>query len=79
MTASRRDGLAEPRRLVVNPDTCQGHGRCGSILPERIDLDDLGYAIVVGAAVESDADDIARITMAIDNCPERAISLLGKD
>ncbi len=30
-------------RLRVNPITCEAHGMCHELLPERIDLDEWGY------------------------------------
>ena len=34
------------QRLRVNPITCEAHGMCAELLPERISLDDWGYPIV---------------------------------
>jgi ferredoxin len=34
------------RRLRVNQITCEAHGLCAELLPERITLDDWGYPIV---------------------------------
>jgi ferredoxin len=33
-------------RLRVNPITCEAHGMCAELLPERIILDEWGYPIV---------------------------------
>jgi ferredoxin len=33
-------------RLRVNPITCEAHGMCAELLPERIELDDWGYPIL---------------------------------
>ncbi len=33
-------------RLRVNPITCEAHGMCAELLPERIALDDWGYPIL---------------------------------
>ncbi len=33
-------------RVRVNPITCEAHGMCAELLPERIALDEWGYPIV---------------------------------
>jgi len=33
-------------RVRVNPITCEAHGMCAELLPERITLDGWGYPIV---------------------------------
>jgi ferredoxin len=33
-------------RLRLNPITCEAHGMCAELLPERITLDEWGYPIV---------------------------------
>ncbi|HEY7960293.1 MAG TPA: ferredoxin [Solirubrobacteraceae bacterium] len=33
-------------RVRVNPITCEAHGMCAELLPERIALDDWGYPII---------------------------------
>jgi ferredoxin len=33
-------------RLRVNPITCEAHGMCAELLPERIALDEWGYPIL---------------------------------
>jgi ferredoxin len=33
-------------RVRVNPITCEAHGMCAELLPERISLDEWGYPIV---------------------------------
>jgi ferredoxin len=32
--------------LRVDPITCEGHGLCAELFPERITLDDWGYPII---------------------------------
>lgn len=60
-------------RIRVNPITCEGHGVCAELLPERIELDEWGYPIVspepVGGAVARHA------RRAIDACPTLALRL----
>jgi ferredoxin len=33
-------------RLRLNPITCEAHGMCAELLPERITLDEWGYPIL---------------------------------
>jgi ferredoxin len=58
--------------LTVDPERCQGHGRCVLINAALFDMNDEGTAMVLdpeptGAAV-ADAE------RAIGNCPEQAIA-----
>jgi ferredoxin len=62
--------------LTVDPERCQGHGRCVLINAALFDMNDEGTAIVLdreptGAAV-ADAE------RAIGNCPEQAIAWDGR-
>jgi len=60
-------------RVRLDPETCQGHGRCYVLAPEVFDSDDYGHCVVlledVPAGHESQAKD------AVENCPERALTL----
>jgi ferredoxin len=62
-------------RIHVDPELCQGHNRCTAVAPELFDIDDEGYAGAVG-----DGTVPARLAesaeLAVDNCPERAITLV---
>jgi ferredoxin len=60
-------------RLVVDTDKCAGHGRCYMIASDLFDADDAGYPIVLHEVVPDERTAEARD--AVDNCPERAISL----
>jgi ferredoxin len=33
-------------RVRVNPITCEAHGMCAELLPERITLDEWGYPVI---------------------------------
>ena len=62
-------------KVQINPERCQGHGRCYDLAPGLFGDDDEGYGKVLGdgtvpAAQERDA------RLAALNCPERAIELL---
>ena len=61
--------------LSVDPERCQGHGRCELTNADLFEINDEGIAFVLepnptGAAV-ADAD------RAIGNCPEQAIAWVG--
>jgi ferredoxin len=61
-------------RLVVDPDVCQGYGLCHDEAPELIQLDDGGFAEVLGdGTVPDELQDVAE--KAVSMCPARALSL----
>jgi ferredoxin len=60
--------------LRVNPITCEAHGLCAELFPERISLDDWGYPIVDPEPVTPDLDEHAR--RAVAACPTLALVLL---
>ena len=62
-------------RVRVDPERCQGHSRCYAIAPDLFDVDDYGLSTARNDGLvhpEREAD--AR--RAVDNCPERAISII---
>jgi len=62
-------------RLVIDAARCEGHGRCYSIAPELFEPDDVGDGLVRGdGVVPAGSEHDARL--AVDNCPELAISLV---
>ena len=65
-------------KVVVDAEKCQGHNRCYALAPELFDVDDYGQAVVIGdGTVTEDLEDKARLAVA--NCPEFAIALIGDD
>jgi ferredoxin len=61
-------------KLTINPELCQGHGRCYDLAPGLFGDDDEGYGKVLGdGVVTPEAEHDARI--AVLNCPEQAIEL----
>lgn len=60
-------------RVSVDPELCQGHARCWDICPEVFSLDEEGHAFVADAEVPADL--VSKAQEAVDNCPERAISV----
>jgi ferredoxin len=63
-------------RLTLDRDACQGHNRCYLLAPELFDVDDEGYAVLIGdGTVPEGLEEKARL--AVDNCPEFAITVEG--
>lgn len=61
-------------RARIDPERCQGHGRCYDIAPGVFGEDDEGYGTVLGdGVVPPDAERVALLAQA--NCPESAIDL----
>jgi ferredoxin len=60
--------------LQIDPGRCQGHAICYLLAPDLFGVDDEGRGSVIRAAMNSD-DDQAQAAVAIDRCPELAISL----
>ncbi|HUZ40122.1 MAG TPA: ferredoxin [Acidimicrobiales bacterium] len=59
-------------KVRIDPEICQGQGRCFSIAPGIFDFDDLGSGVVIGDGTLSDETiELARLAQA--NCPEHAI------
>jgi ferredoxin len=58
--------------LTINPDLCQGHGRCSLINLDLFDVDDDGHGVVVIA--EPGPQYATDIAQAVASCPEQAIS-----
>ena len=60
-------------RVRVNPITCEAHGLCAELLPERITLDEWGYPIVDERPLHGDELEHAR--RAARACPTLAVIL----
>jgi ferredoxin len=61
-------------KVRIDPERCQGHGRCYDIAPELFGDDEEGYGQVLGdGTVAPDQERQARL--AEFNCPERAIEV----
>ena len=62
-------------RVQIDPERCQGHGRCYDLAPRLFGEDDEGYGTVLGdGTVPPGQANDARLAVA--NCPEHAIDLL---
>jgi ferredoxin len=61
-------------KLRIDPQRCQGHGRCYDLFPGLFADDDEGYGQVLGdGSVPPDKEGDARRATA--NCPEGAIDV----
>ncbi len=62
-------------RIILDREKCTGHGRCYSLVPSLFEPDDEGYGVLIdpNGDVPAGQEDFAR--RAMDNCPERAISI----
>ena len=62
-------------RLVIDDEKCEGHGRCYSIAKELFEPDDIGNGVVIGdGVVPVELEHEARL--AVENCPELAITIV---
>jgi ferredoxin len=65
-------------KVQINPELCQGHGRCYDLAPALFGADDEGYGQVLGDGIVSrEAEHDANL--AVLNCPEQAIELLEEE
>ena len=65
-------------KVRINPELCQGHGRCYDLAPGLFGADDEGYGQVLG---DGSVPPEARhdVELAELNCPEQAIELLKEE
>jgi ferredoxin len=63
-------------RVRVNPITCEAHGMCAELLPERIALDEWGYPIVNERPLSPDL--VSNAQRAARACPTFAL-LIERD
>ena len=61
-------------RLEVDGGRCDRHGICAVCCPERIELDEWGFAIVSREAISA-ASTLRRARRAVAACPAGALSL----
>ena len=65
-------------KVRVDQEKCQGHNRCFVVAMELFELDEYGYAHEVNdGVVPPGLEEKARL--AVQNCPELAISLVEDD
>ncbi|NRQ39685.1 ferredoxin [Nonomuraea sp. NN258] len=64
-------------KVQIDPERCQGHGRCYTLAPDLFGEDEEGYGTVPGGGVVPEGQERAA-RLAISNCPENAIIVLGE-
>jgi len=60
-------------RIRLDPEVCQGHGRCYTLAPDLFDSDDVGHCVVLHDEVPAGLEQAARD--GVENCPESALTL----
>ena len=60
-------------RIEIDWTRCDGHGLCARLLPERLDVDEWGFPILLDAQVPTDLEQHARSAVAA--CPRLALRL----
>jgi ferredoxin len=61
-------------KLVLDTDVCQGYGLCQMAAPDLVDLDDSGYAELIGdGTVAPSVSNLAHD--AVSSCPARALQV----
>ena len=61
-------------QIKLDSDICQGHGRCYALAPTLFGCDDDGYAVLLVDG-EVAPDDESKARLAVDSCPEFAITI----
>lgn len=61
-------------RVEVDQSKCQGHNRCAALAPDLFEIDEYGTAHVVGDGTVP-ATRQADALLAVDNCPEYAVTV----
>jgi ferredoxin len=62
-------------KIRFDKDRCTGHGRCYALAPELFDADEMGHCLVLAEEVPGDLEEKA--VLAVNTCPEGALSLEG--
>ena len=60
-------------KIRYDRERCTGHGRCYALAPDVFGEDDEGYC--VPETTEPGPDQQAKARLAVDNCPEEALSI----
>lgn len=63
------------KKLRINPIACDGRGLCAELFPERITLDEWGYAMIDETPIPPSLERHA--ARAVEACPLLALSLHG--
>jgi ferredoxin len=62
-------------RITVDADLCSGQGRCYVLSPSLFSTDDEGFCAERGQTRDVPDGEQAAAKLAVDSCPEGAISL----
>ena len=62
----------------VDSEKCQGHNRCYALAPGLFKVDEFGYATERGDGTVP-PEISRRRQLAVENCPERAISMIEEE
>lgn len=60
-------------KVYVDDNRCRGHGMCCTLCPQVFEVTNDGFAVVLVAEVPPEYRDA--VGQAVDQCPERAISI----
>ena len=61
--------------VKIDSALCQGHNRCYALAPGMFKVDEYGYSTPRGDG-ELNAETLPLARKAVENCPERAISIV---
>ena len=61
-------------KIEINASVCSGHGRCYSLVPDLLSPDEDGHGTAVAEDLSPQQQEDAEL--AVENCPEQAISLV---
>lgn len=61
-------------KISIDPERCQGHGRCWDTAPDLVDADDDGRGVIRGPG-EVPPELVDQAETAERVCPERAVIL----
>ena len=64
--------------ITVDAELCSGQGRCYAVAPGLFSPDDEGFCAQRGERLAVPADQQEPAQLAVDSCPEGAISLVGE-
>ena len=63
------------KHVAVDRGKCAWHGRCYTLAPRFFEPDDEGFPVVLAAGVDSAVAGMSDLLAAVDNCPERALTV----
>jgi ferredoxin len=70
-----RDGEAGIVKVAIDREACVGHAQCSAICPSVFGNDEYGYAVLVLPDGSVPAGDEEDAVLAVDSCPEQALSV----